>query len=130
MVVRIAQVLAAAGLEPWLVARHPRGLGLPELLEEDGPRHPLWGVAAALARGEDAFFSPCDLPDLHVDQVLALVAARAVAVGQPLLGVIPACRADRARSDAYAGATVRGFIAGLPALEVGALPNLNRPPAP
>src|SRR4051794_12212479 len=74
LVLRIAGVLRAADLEPWLVAREPRGVGLPELIEPDGPRHPLWGVAAALGQGEDVFITPCDLADLRVEQVRALLA--------------------------------------------------------
>lgn len=126
LAVRIARVLAEAGLEPALVARHPRGLGLPELIEPDGPRHPLWGVAAALEQG-GAFFAPCDLPDLRVDQVRRLLAEGAIALGQPLLGVFPATFRDRARAAALAGERVRDAVAGLPTLDVGAVPNLNRP---
>ncbi len=129
MAVRVANVLRAAGLEPWLVAREPRGLGLPELLEPDGPRHPLWGIAAALGEGDDAFVAPCDLAALRVEQVEALVAARAIAAGQPLLGVFPARLRDRALQYATAGASVRSFVEGLPVLDVGPILNLNRRPS-
>jgi molybdopterin-guanine dinucleotide biosynthesis protein A len=127
LVLRLAAVLRAAGLDPWLVAREPRAVGLPELLEPEGPRHPLWGVAAALGEGDDAFVTPCDLADLRVDQVRALLDARAVAVGQPLLGVFPAWLRDRAVAAANANASVRSFVAGLPSLDVGPITNLNRP---
>lgn len=127
LALRIAEVLRAAGLDPWLVARRSRPLGLPELLEPEGPRHPLWGVAAALGEGDDVFLTPCDLAALEVEQVRALLAARAVAVGQPLLGVYPARLRDRALAFATAGASVRAFAEGLPTLDVGPIVNLNRP---
>jgi molybdopterin-guanine dinucleotide biosynthesis protein A len=128
LAVRTAGVLRAAGLEPWLVARQRRNLGLPEILEPDGPRHPLWGVAAALGEGDDAFFTPCDLVDLDVEQVRALLAARAIALGQPLLGVFPGRLRDRALTYASEGRTVREFVADLPVCDVGPVTNLNRPP--
>ncbi|MDP2314467.1 MAG: NTP transferase domain-containing protein [Pseudomonadota bacterium] len=127
LAVRIAAVLRAAGLDPWLVARAPRGLGLPELLEPDGPRHPLWGVAAALGEGSDAFVIPCDLVDVRVEQVRALSDAGAIAAGQPLFGVYPARLRDRARAFAEAGGSVRAFVAELPVLDVGPIANLNQP---
>lgn len=127
LAVRTARILGEAGLSPVVLARTPRGLGVTELLEPDGPRHPLWGIAFALERGEDAFFAPCDLPELAVAQVRALLEARALAVGQPLLGVIPAARAASARDLALAGGSVRRFAEGLPVLDVGSVRNLNRP---
>ena len=36
LAVRIAEVLRAAGLDPCVVARTPRGLGIPERIEPDG----------------------------------------------------------------------------------------------
>lgn len=128
LVLRLAAVLREAGLEPALVARSPRGLGLPERLEPDGPRHPLWGVAAVLDEG-DALFVPCDLVDLRADAVRALLAVGGpcVARGQPLLGVYPAALAGRARALALEGAPVRRFVEGLPEVDVGPLANLNRP---
>ncbi len=127
LALRIADVLRGAGLEPWLVSREPRPLGLPEVLEPEGPRHPLWGVAAALGEGDDVFVSPCDVVDVTVEQVRALLDARAVAAGQPLLGVYPARLRDRAVAFATSGASVRAFVAGLPELDVGPVTNLNRP---
>lgn len=129
LALRLARVLRAAGLEPWLVAREPRGIGLPELLEPEGPRHPLWGIAAALGEGKDVFVTPCDLAELTVAQVQALLAARAIAVGQPLLGVFPALLRDRALVHAASGGSVRAFVVGLPVLDVGPILNLNRPPS-
>lgn len=126
LAVRVARVLAEAGLLPGLLSRHPRDLGLPELIEPDGPRHPLWGVATALDLGEEAFFAPCDVVDLRVEQVRALLAARAVAADQPLLGVYPATFAAEARAAALAGARVREVTRALPRLEVGGVGNLNR----
>lgn len=132
--VRIAGVLSAAGLEPWLVARAPRGLGLPELLEPPGDLHPLRGVAHALAASAAAgdalaLVCPCDLVDLSVEQVALLVAsAPAVARGQPLFGVFPVELAARAAVLAEAGMPARALVEELPVVELGALGNLNRPP--
>ncbi|MFZ5481013.1 MAG: molybdenum cofactor guanylyltransferase [Myxococcota bacterium] len=123
MAVRVARVLAEAGLAPRLVARAPRGLGLPELIEPDGPRHPLWGVAAALADG-DGFFTPVDLVDLRVEQVRALLAARGRAKGQPLLGFFPASFREVALEAALAGRPVREVVTA--EVDVGVVRNLNR----
>lgn len=128
MAERVARVLAEAGLVVAVLGREPRGLAVPEVIEPDGPRHPLWGVAFALERG-DGFFAPCDLVDLRVDAVRALLEARAVAVGLPLLGVIPADRATRARALALEGAPARALVADLPRRDVGVFRNLNRPEA-
>lgn len=127
LALRVADALRAAGLEPWVVARASRPLGLPELFEPDGPRHPLWGVAAALGEGEDVFVASCDLVDLRAEQVRTLLEARAVAVGQPLLGVYPARLRDRALAFATGGGAVRDFVADLPRVDVGPIANLNRP---
>lgn len=126
MAVRIAGVLAEAGLVPVLVARAPRSLGIAELIEPDGPRHPLWGVAFALSFG-DAFFTPCDAVDLTADHVRALLGARAVSADQPLLGFLPASLGSRARRFAEEGLAVRAFAAELPTLDLGPITNLNSP---
>lgn len=122
LVVRTARILREAGLDPVVLVRQRRGIGV-EQVEPDGPRHPLWGVAYALAYG-DGFFAPVDLVDLDVVRVRRLLDARAVAVDQPLLGVIPASFATRARDLALAGGKVRELLA--PAIDVGAFVNLNR----
>lgn len=131
MVVRLARVLQDAGLEPIVVAREARGLGLAERMEPDGPRHPLHGVASVLGEG-DALFCPCDLPDLTAEQVRALLRAAetlgpVVALGQPLLAVLPASLQPRAASLAAAGGRVRALVDGLPTVDLGPLVNLNRP---
>lgn len=131
LAVHLAAVLRGAGLEPWLVARSPRGLGIPELLEPDAPHHPLHGVAVALeaaAAEELAFFTPCDLVDLQVDQVRRLLDPPAIAAGHPLLGVMATRRAAEAAAAAAAGEGVFRFQRGLPTVDVGPLTNLNRPP--
>lgn len=133
LAVRLAGVLRAAGLDPWLVARAPRGLGIPELLEPDAPHHPLHGVSVALAAsaaaGEAlAFFTPCDLVDLDVATVRLLLDPPALAAGHPLLGVMETRRAGDAADAAAAGLGVFHFQRGLPTVEVGPLTNLNRPP--
>lgn len=129
MALRIAEVLRAAGLVPGLVGKHPRALGLPELLDGEPGEHPLLGVAAALDQG-DALVVPCDLVDLTLAQVRALLAAGipAVAKGQPLLAFLPGSWAARARALARAGAPVRALVAGVPEVDLGPLRNLNRPP--
>ncbi len=128
LIVRTARVLAEAGLVPIVVARHARNLGLVEMIEpgDDDDRHPLWGVALALSLGEDAFITPVDLPELSAGHVRALIRARAVAVGQPLLGWFPAALADRARTFTTAGRSVRAFVEDLPMLDLGPILNLNR----
>jgi len=128
MALRIAEVLRAAGLEPGLVTKQPRGLGLPERYDVDPVDHPLVGVAAALDDG-DALVVPCDLVDLRVEQVRALLLAGppAVAQGQPLFAVLPGAWAGRARALAQAGAAVRALVDGVPEVDLGPLRNLNRP---
>ena len=136
MVVRIATAIRASGLEPGLVARHPRGLELREIIEPEGPRHPLRGVAAALLweswqspAHPLALVCPCDLPALTEAQVRALVAAGpAVALGQPLLGVLPVAWAERAAAWAADGRSVRSFVADLPTIDLGPVVNLNERP--
>lgn len=134
LALRLAGVLRAAGLDPWLVARAPRALGLPELIEPDAPHHPLHGVAVALAASaaagdELAFFTPCDLVDLDVSAVRRLLDPPALAAGHPLLGVMETRRAADAAAAAAAGEGVFRFQRGLPTVEVRPLTNLNRPPA-
>jgi molybdopterin-guanine dinucleotide biosynthesis protein A len=126
---RLAETLAAAGLSPWLVAREPRRLGIPELLEPDtAERHPLWGVAAALEAGP-ALLVPVDLAGVTGEQIRALLAAApAVAAGQPLFAALPGELAGRARELAAAGGTVRAFVTGIPEVDLGPLANLNVPP--
>lgn len=126
LALRTARILTEAGLHVALVVRASRGLGVPEVIEPEGPRHPLWGIAAAL--DGDTFFAPCDLPELTVDQVRRLLDANAVATDQPLLGVWPGALKAELWSLATAGAPVRGVAARLPQLDIGPVPNLNRPP--
>lgn len=126
LLLRTARILREAGLDPVVLAKEPRGMGLPERLEPEGPAHPAWGLAHALEEG-DAFFTPVDLPELDPSLVRRLVEARAVALGQPLLGVWPGALAVRARETALAGGPIRALAAGLPSLDVGPVRNLNRP---
>lgn len=126
LVLRLAATLAQAGLEPWLIAKAPRELGLPELIEPPDVFHPLWGLALGLETG-DAFFCPCDLVDLRIEQVQALLAARAIAADQPLLGWFPAALAARARVHAQKNGPVRVFVADLPRIDVGPVRNMNTP---
>ena len=133
LALHIAERLAEAGLEPVLVGRHVRRLGIPELLEEDRPsRHPLWGVAAGLAGGP-ALFCPCDLPDLEVGTLRLLLAGWAqhpggvYAAGQPLLGVFPASLLGKAQSLAADNGRVYDFVAEITKLELDPIKNLNFP---
>lgn len=137
LLARTARVCREAGLEVTVVARHEREGGLPTLLEADrADRHPLHGVAAALAaaaaRGEaSALCVPCDLPDLPASTVRRLreAPAPAHAAGQRLLCHLPVGLAASAAAFAADGAPVRAFLeaAGAVSVEVPTLSNLNRP---
>jgi molybdopterin-guanine dinucleotide biosynthesis protein A len=140
LALRVADALRAAGLDPRLVARHPRDLGLPELIEPEGPRHPLHGVATALAHDARtglsfSMFCPADLAELRAEQVASLLAAHCGegsvhAASQPLLCVLPTTVAVLAERQARLDGTVRGFLAEIGArpVDLGPLRNLNRPP--
>ena len=122
----LAQLFEAAGLLPVLVVRERRGLGVLECVEPQwSSRHPLFGVAAALGEG-DALVCPCDLWDLQLWQVQKLLGGGyCVALGQPLLAVLPQAEAGRALQWAQAGRSVRSFVAGYPVVDVGELRNYN-----
>ena len=136
-----AEALQAAGYAPCLVARETRpSLGLTELLEPVGPRHPAWGLAHALldarARGHDgAMVLPCDLVGVTAAQVHTLAQARALAEGQPLAGWWP--RTGPAGDDVIAvlldaatgGARMRELVdtLGLARRDVGTWVNANAP---
>lgn len=123
-----------------LVGKEARHLGWPELIEPKGVWHPLWGLAEALLSVHDgtlgadmrthAFIAACDLEDLGVDQVRALLQGRALARGQPLCGVVPTSIWRRARAIAQASGPVRTLLGELPELDVGAIRNLNHAPTP
>jgi molybdopterin-guanine dinucleotide biosynthesis protein A len=134
---RTARVCREAGLAVTVVARHERPGGLPTLVEPDGPRHPLHGVATALGaaagRGHTrALLVPVDLPALSAGQLRALLAEAppVYATAQRLLAVLPVSGMAPAAAHAAAGAPVRAFLAavGARAVEVGPVPNLNEPP--
>ncbi len=133
LALRIAARMAEAGLEPILVGRHVRNIGIPELLEEErSSRHPLWGVAAGLQEGA-ALFCPCDLPDLEATALRRLLEAweehpeGVYAAGQPLLGVFPASLWEKSRSLAARGGRVYDFVSQLTIVNIGAFKNLNSP---
>lgn len=132
LALRVAAVLAAAGFEPWLVARAPRGLGLAELIEPEGPRHPLWGVGHALRHARPAalvLLVPVDAVALDVAAVGRLVAAApARAASVPLCGVFEASRAEAALAAAEAGRAVRAWAEGVPELPGIEPGNLNERP--
>lgn len=136
---RTARVCGELGLPVVVVARHVRPGGLFTLIEPDGPRHPLWGVARALAeaaaRGHRyGLMVPVDLPELQAASLERLLAGprAAYAADQRLLAVLPTSAAQTAAAHAAAGASVRDFLAAIAAtpVDLGALRNLNRPPAP
>lgn len=117
---------------PWPWSRSPPLEVLREA--DDGPRHPLWGVATALeaARTDVVLVVPCDVPDVSSTLLQALVdGAPAVAAGDgrlhPLVGAFPRGAAARARELAAAGAPVRAFASGARVVEApaGWLRNVN-----
>ncbi len=135
LLARTARVCTEAGLDVVVVARHERPGGLTTLVEPDGPRHPLHGVATALgaaaARGDTtAVVLPVDLPELTEAAIRALVAAPAptYAAGQRLLAHLPASAASAAAEGAARGGRVAAFLEGIAAaeVEVGEVGNLNR----
>lgn len=134
---RTARVCAEAGLIVHVVARHVREGAVDTVLEPDTPaRHPLHGVAAALAAAAaaghpTAVVLPVDLPGLTADAVrrLAATAAPTCARGQPLLAHLPVAVAASAAAAAAAEGPVRRWMAALgpTELDLGPLENLNRP---
>ena len=84
MALRVAEAMRAAGLHVVLAAPDDRlaCLGLPLLIEpDDGPRHPLRGLWAALGEAEEVLCAPCDLPWLPAEAILALLEGPAPTVG-------------------------------------------------
>lgn len=139
MVLRVADTLREAGLEPVVLARHARGLPLREVIEPDAPtRHPLFGVACALGHEADdggsdgALVCPVDAWPLQGAQVRALYTARAVARVNPLVGWWPAWAQGACVEGARTGARVRAVAqaCALPALDVGPVGNRNEPAHP
>ncbi len=136
LLARTARVCGDAGWVADVVARHERPGGLRTLVEPEGPRHPLWGVASALSEAvarnqRAALLVPVDLPNLSAAALRALMAESAPrhAAGQPLLAHLPTHLAELAAAYARRGASVRAFLdeAGSVATDVGALDNLNQP---
>jgi molybdenum cofactor guanylyltransferase len=84
MALRVASAIRAAGLEVVIAAPDSRltSLGLPLLIEpDDGPRHPLRGLWAALGEADEVLCAPCDLPWLPAEAILALLHGPAPTVG-------------------------------------------------
>lgn len=138
----VAEVLRAAGLEPVIVRQvvdepfcGTDGVVFATVGDGGGSRHPLRGVAAALAFGERCLVVPCDLVGITVSGVNALLAHKeAVATDgehvQPLFAVLSPVRYRRAdqliRENGSALALVEGVQrVQLPASE---LRNINRLP--
>jgi molybdopterin-guanine dinucleotide biosynthesis protein A len=137
LLARTARVCAEAGLGVTVVARHVRPGGLPTLLEPDDlDRHPLFGVAAALAAARaaghtSALLLPCDLATLGVEQLskLAGTSPPASSTDQPLFCHLPVTLAGEALAAARGGVSVRAFLraAGGSEVDTGHIPNVNRP---
>lgn len=110
---------------PWV---HPDGRPVDVLLEpDDGSRHPLCGVVAALVHAAGpALIVPCDLPELTADDLRPLLAGPC-ATDHPLVAHLPASRLDRARALRAADAPARALTEGLPraALRPAALVDRN-----
>ena len=136
MAERVALAMEAAGLEVRFVGKEPRWR--PTVLEQ-GDRHPLRGVVAALEDARAAGFggavlAPCDLPFVPAEAFSRLLGARGAAVlsagwAQPLCGVYPVSALDRARELLEQGGSVRAFAAEAERIAVPApwLLNVNRP---
>jgi len=82
-----------AGLEPFIVTRGDRPSpleGVEAVIEPDGPRHPLAGVAAAIrhAGGRDVIVLACDMP-LLPPGLLAWLAGLPQGAAVPVSGGIP-----------------------------------------
>ena len=129
LVAWVLDALREAGFERRAVVAK-RSTRLPELdvpvwIEPDEPRHPLAGVAYALARaGEDAVVTvPVDLPLVPPALLRELAAAPgpAVVAGQPLLARFPAGTKIVARGRATDAVAALGPTV----LEPGAAPLLN-----
>lgn len=135
MAERVALAMEAAGLEVRFVGKRARWR--PTVLEE-GDRHPLRGVLAALddaaAAGlERAVLAPCDLPYLPADAFRTLLARPRAAVlaadwAQPLCAVYPVSWLPRARDLLDSGGSVRAFAADAERVQVPEawLHNVNR----
>jgi molybdopterin-guanine dinucleotide biosynthesis protein A len=97
LVAWVLDALRGAGIERRVVVAK-RDTPLPALevpvwIEPDEPRHPLAGIAHALARaGDDVVTAPVDVPLVPAAALRALAAADGCAIvrGQPLLARFPA----------------------------------------
>jgi molybdopterin-guanine dinucleotide biosynthesis protein A len=133
LLLRLSELVAQAGLKPVVVARHlrPEVREVPHLLEPEHPtRHPLFGVACALAQTEEPFalVLSCDLVDLQLEHLKILLAEPPPVATAQLLAVLPASDAALALQLASSGAPVRTLLSRYRTLELGFLCNLNTPP--
>lgn len=130
----VAAAAQAAGLTPMVVAKADTmldGIEVETLLEPAEPRHPLVGVATALARlGEPVVCCPCDLPLVPAELLAALASSPAeICVAahdgrlQPLLGRYEPSVAGRLLAAAQDGRAVTETViaAGARELELGNL---------
>lgn len=138
--VHLVQVLEAAGMEAAIVRRGSPD-GLPWLRDDgtavrvlyepdDGDRHPLNGVVAAL---EDAagpvLIVPCDVVGLTAPTLVALARAPGVAEAErvhPLVAHLPADRLATARALVAAGGAAHALVEGLPRIPVPAAELVDR----
>lgn len=132
---RVLAVLVKSGLKPvFWVGRDDTWTPARATLVLDSAttdRHPLHGVAAALAhpdsqRAGAAVVVPCDLPDLNPRHIEALLAAGPPSVAcvdgvvQPLLACLPASWCERATELAFAGASARRLVHQASQVSLGA----------
>ena len=135
---RVATALENAGFAVHLVGRSVRGVSIPELIEPEGPRHPLWGALHAIRHantlGERSLFvAPCDLVDLDASAAKALLAGgrtRVYAKGQPLLASLTVDQEEWALHCVNEEESVQHFhdMCGNEEVNIGPLRNLNERP--
>lgn len=145
LAVHVARALAAVCGRVRVVRHGPEPSPDPDwpelavVVDTPGDRHPLRGVAAALAAATTptVIVAPCDLGALTTEAVHALWrgAAGGEAVAgdgsrlHPLFAVLDRARASAAARAADEGTSVRGWVAGLPVvvLPASVLCNVNHP---
>ncbi|MEN0062604.1 MAG: NTP transferase domain-containing protein [Myxococcota bacterium] len=117
---------------PW---RWRDGTAIEVVREADqGSRHPLVGVATALAHASSPWVlvAPCDGLGLEEVGLRALVEAAPSVASEgdrlhPLIGVFPASHAPRAAALAQAGQAARAFVEPFNRVALSAVRNVNRP---
>ena len=141
MAVRTANVLVQGGCAFVHVVGRQSSLATLGLSVIPDPKtevhHPLLGIAAALnsVEADLLLFAPCDLVNLEIQHVQALMSREGPCVGavggqvHPLLTVLPKDQWERAQRFAMQGRSAREFAAGLPIVELPppSINDANRP---